>query len=50
MAGSASPFSRPMAVKDLAAKADDFDFNPTIALKYWLRTADTLFREVTPLF
>jgi STAM-binding protein len=35
-----------MTVKEISAKAQDFDFNPFIALKYWLRTADTLLREV----
>jgi STAM-binding protein len=43
MAGSSS---RPMSVKEIAVKADEFEFNPNIALKYWLRTADTLLREV----
>jgi STAM-binding protein len=46
MAG-ASTQSAPMSVKDISAKAEDFDFNPSIALKYWLRTADTLLREVS---
>jgi hypothetical protein len=35
-----------MSVKEISAKAEDFDFNPSIAMKYWLRTADTLLREV----
>jgi len=35
-----------MNVKEISAKAQDFDFNPLIALKYWIRTADTLLREV----
>lgn len=35
-----------MSVKEISAKAQDFDFDPFIALKYWLRTADTLLREV----
>lgn len=35
-----------MSVKEISAKAQDFDFNPFIAMKYWLRTAETLLREV----
>jgi hypothetical protein len=35
-----------MTVKEIVSKAQAFDFNPHIALKYWLRTADTLLREV----
>ncbi|CAD6443240.1 fe08394a-5151-4cba-860c-b4a131ac3e89 [Sclerotinia trifoliorum] len=45
MAGSALQISKPMSIKEISAKASDFEFNPTIALKYWLRTADTLLRE-----
>lgn len=46
MAGSTLQFSKPMSIKEISAKASDFEFNPNIALKYWLRTADTLLREV----
>lgn len=46
MAGSSLQSSKPMSVKEISAKANDFEFNPYIALKYWLRTADTLLREV----
>ena len=46
MAGSTFQVLKPMTVKEISAKAQDFDFNPFIALKYWLRTADTLLREV----
>ena len=46
MAGSSLQVSKPMSVKEISAKAQDFEFNPFIALKYWLRTADTLLREV----
>jgi len=46
MAGSSLQASKPMNVKEISAKAEDFDFNPSIAIKYWLRTADTLLREV----
>lgn len=46
MAGSDLQISKPMSIKEISAKAADFDFNSTIALKYWLRTANMLFREV----
>ncbi|KAH8687316.1 endosome-associated ubiquitin isopeptidase-like protein [Tricladium varicosporioides] len=45
MAGSTLQTSRPMSVKEIALKAEEFDFDPYIALKYWLRTASTLLRE-----
>ncbi len=35
-----------MSIKEITAKAQDFDFNAFIAPKYWLRTAETLLREV----
>ncbi|KAI9725061.1 MAG: hypothetical protein M1812_000337 [Candelaria pacifica] len=37
--------SRPMNVEQIVQKAQDFDYNPLIPLKYWLRTADTLLKE-----
>ncbi|EKD17698.1 uncharacterized protein L3040_003580 [Drepanopeziza brunnea f. sp. 'multigermtubi'] len=45
MAGSTFQVSKPMTVKDIAARGQDFDFNPLIPFKYWVRTADTLLRE-----
>ncbi|CZR68848.1 probable STAM-binding protein [Phialocephala subalpina] len=45
MAGSLLQIAKPMSVKEIALKAEDFEFNPFIAMKYWLRTADTLLRE-----
>lgn len=39
--------ARPMSVKEIAEKAIDFDYNPLIPLRYWLRTADTLLKEAT---
>jgi STAM-binding protein len=45
MAGSTLQVSKPMNVKEIASKAQSFEFNLSIALKYWLRTADTLLRE-----
>ena len=47
MAGLGSfQVSKPMSVKEISVKAEDFDFNPFIPMKYWFRTADTLLREV----
>jgi STAM-binding protein len=46
MAGSIYQISKPMSVKEISSKAQDFRFDTAIALKYWLRTAETLLREV----
>lgn len=43
---SSQPLSKPMSVREIAEKATAFEFNPFIALKYWLRTAETLLKEV----
>ncbi|CZT52151.1 related to STAM-binding protein [Rhynchosporium secalis] len=45
MAGSSFQVSKPMNVKEIVAKAQDFEFSPYIAMKVWLRSADTLLRE-----
>ncbi|KAI9807989.1 MAG: hypothetical protein M1825_005296 [Sarcosagium campestre] len=46
MAGSVRQvISRPMSVQEITEKAEDFDYNPSIPLRYWLRTADTLRQE-----
>lgn len=37
----------PLSVKEIAAKAIDFDYNPLVPLRYWLRTAETLLKEAT---
>lgn len=34
-------------MKDIAAKASAFQFNTRVPLKHWLRTADTLLKEVS---
>lgn len=39
--------ARPMSVKEIAEKAIDFDYNPLVPLRYWLRTAETLLKEAT---
>lgn len=40
------PQSRPMNVERIVEEAQNFEFNPLIPLKYWLRTATTLLKEV----
>lgn len=37
---------RAMSVEQIVQKAQNFDYNPLIPLKYWLRTASTLLKEV----
>lgn len=41
--------SRPMNVEQIVQKAQSYDYNPLIPLKYWLRTAGTLLKEVYSL-
>lgn len=41
-----SALSRPMNVEQVVKKAQNFEYNPLIPLKYWLRTAGTLLKEV----
>lgn len=38
--------ARPLNVEQIVKKAQNFDYNPLIPLKYWLRTAGTLLKEV----
>ncbi|RPA98763.1 Mov34-domain-containing protein [Choiromyces venosus 120613-1] len=46
--GTVGPYrAPPMSIKEIADKAVDFDYNPLIPLRYWLRTADTLLKEAT---
>ncbi|KAL2263198.1 hypothetical protein VTK26DRAFT_7772 [Humicola hyalothermophila] len=37
--------NRPMSAKELTDKAREFDWNPSIALKYWVRAAETIHHE-----
>ena len=46
MTNEAAPPSRPMNVEQIVKKAENYEYNPLIALKYWLRTASTLLKEV----
>ncbi|KAL8793989.1 MAG: hypothetical protein Q9195_003395 [Heterodermia aff. obscurata] len=41
----ATPLSQPMNVEQIVKKAQCYEYNPLIALKYWLRTAGTLLKE-----
>ena len=38
--------SRPMIVEEIILKAESFNYNPHIEFKYYLRTANTLLKEV----
>ncbi|KAH0609434.1 uncharacterized protein H6S33_012920 [Morchella sextelata] len=37
--------SPPLSVQEIVRKAEDFDYNPLVPLRHWLRTADTLLKE-----
>ena len=37
---------RPLSVPEIIKRAEEFEYNPLISLKYWLRTADALQKEV----
>ncbi|TFB06850.1 AMSH-like protease sst2 [Trichoderma ghanense] len=39
--------SRPQSIKELVAQAENFVFNVNIAMKHWIRTADTLYQEAS---
>lgn len=41
-----SHLSRPMNVEQIVKEAQNFDYNPLIPLRYWLRTAGSLLKEV----
>lgn len=36
----------PMSVEDIAKDASIYDYNPVVPLKYWLRSAASLAKEV----
>ena len=38
---------RPLNVEQIVQKAQSYEYNPLIPLKYWLRTAGTLLKEVS---
>lgn len=39
--------SAPQSVEKISRLAQDYKFNPAVPLRYWLRTAATLVREVS---
>ena len=44
--GRRDTITRAMNVEQIAWEAQNFDYNPQIPLKYWLRSAGTLLKEV----
>ncbi|KAI9775761.1 MAG: hypothetical protein M1839_000889 [Geoglossum umbratile] len=38
---------RPLSVQEIIKRAEEFEYNPLISLKYWLRTADALQKEAS---
>lgn len=38
--------SRPLSVKEIDEQANDYQWNPTIPFKYWVRAAETIYLEV----
>ena len=45
-AGGKAYLSRPLNVEQIVKEAQNFDYNPLIPLRYWLRTAGLLLKEV----
>ncbi|KAH9905614.1 hypothetical protein F4778DRAFT_671383 [Xylariomycetidae sp. FL2044] len=45
MASSLELPSRPTSIQDITAQAKKFNWDPSISLKFWLRTAQTLYNE-----
>jgi len=35
-----------MSIKEISDKASEYEWNPNIEFKYWVRAADTIYREV----
>ncbi|KAK4184193.1 hypothetical protein QBC35DRAFT_392192 [Podospora australis] len=44
-ASSISMANRPLTAKELTDRANDFEWNPLISLKYWVRAAETILKE-----
>lgn len=42
--------SPPQSVEKITRIAQDYPYNPAVALRYWLRTASTLMREVCSFY
>ncbi len=47
---SEAVLANPLSVQQIVEKAQNFDYNPLIPLKYWLRSASTLLQEVRGSF
>lgn len=45
-AATAAGASPPHSVKDITRIAQDYEYNPSVPLRYWLRSAATLMKEV----
>ncbi|KFY27497.1 hypothetical protein V493_03453 [Pseudogymnoascus sp. VKM F-4281 (FW-2241)] len=45
MASATMEAAMPMSIAEIAARAQDFEYNPYIRLRVWLRTAELLLRE-----
>ena len=39
--------SAPKSVEQITAQAQDYDFDASVRLRYWFRTANTLLQQVT---
>ena len=37
---------KPMSIPEITKRAEEFEYNPFVPLRSWLRTADTLLKEV----
>lgn len=48
--GELSEDSGPLNVEQIVQRAQNFDYNPLIPLRYWLRTATTLLKEAYNIF
>jgi hypothetical protein len=46
-AGSGGFGKEPMDVKGITAEAGNFDYDPHIPLRYWLRAADAIQKQVS---
>jgi len=38
--------AEPLSIKDITAQATKFDYNPLIPLRFWVRTADLMHKQV----
>ncbi|KAK9366283.1 hypothetical protein V1509DRAFT_630315 [Lipomyces kononenkoae] len=45
MPSTASPESAPRSIAQLSAAADEYDFDPAVHLRYWIRSASAILRQ-----